>query len=503
MILRNPRKPTRTERLSEARRFLNRAPRVLNELNRRVRPSATRTRLAARIHSLLVSAIDRKTLMQTGLASRAAQGQTAARTYIARVVADVVDPPQAMVGARPLVVGAHASCDLVIDDPQASRRHAEISLVSEGLRIRDLDSTNGTFWQASRVTDLVVPPGSTVRFGNTNVRILPADVPVVALSDRTRFGGLVGQSAAMREMFGVLELASPTEVTMLLQGPSGTGKELAARAIHDHSTRASGPMVVVDCGAIPENLINSHLFGHIRGAFTGADSERKGAFVEASGGTIFLDEIGELPLAAQATLLRVLEDKTVQPVGSDRRVSIDARVIAATHRNLADMVAGQTFRFDLFYRLAVVHVVVPSIAERPDDLAGLIHNFYEGRGIDPGPIVGPNLERLMSHSWPGNVRELRNVLERAWAMSGPKGDRFAALQLWLQPSGPRPKQGPTVDIAVPFKDAKEQWVGEFEREYLSQMFTACGGNITHTAERAGINRRHIRALLRKHRIIDS
>ncbi len=462
-----------------------------------------------------MTSIDRKTLLQTGLVSRSAQRSTPARTYVARVVADPpadspistsgakgTISPQATIGARPIIVGAHSSCDLVIDDPQVSRRHAEISRLETGLRIRDLGSTNGSFWQSSRLSDVVVPPGSTIRFGNTHVRIVSSDIPVVPPSKRTRFGGLVGHSASMREMFGILELVAPTEVSLLIQGPSGTGKELAARAVHDHSARASGPMVVVDCGAIAENLISSHLFGHVRGAFTGADTERKGAFVEARGGTIFLDEIGELPLAAQATLLRVLEDRTVQPVGSDRRIQIDARIIAATHRNLADMVAQETFRFDLFYRLAVVHVVAPSLAERPDDIAPLVANFYEGRGLDPGPIDGPNLERLRSHSWPGNVRELRNVLERAWALAGTQGARFAALQLWLHGGDALPTHKPTVDIDVPFKEAKEEWVAVFEREYLSQLFNACGGNITHTAQRAGINRRHIRSLLRKHGLVD-
>ena len=444
-------------------------------------------------------AIDRKTLLQTGLANSAARGNTAARTYIARVLGDA--GAEAAIGARPVIAGAHGSCDLVIDDPKVSRRHAELSLTGEGIRIRDLGSTNGTFWQGSRISDVVVPPGSVVGIGGAKIRILGAEVPVMPPSRRTRFGALVGRSPAMREMFAILELASPTDATILLQGPSGTGKELAARAVHDHSERAGGELVVVDCGAIPESLISSHLFGHVRGAFTGAERERRGAFVEASGGTIFLDEIGELPLSAQATLLRVLEDRTVQPVGSDQRVGVDVRVVAATHRNLADMVERGEFRFDLFYRLAVVHVVVPSLAERLEDLPALIESFYEGRGVDPGSIAGPNLERLLQHSWPGNVRELRNVLERAWALSGPGGAAFGDLALFFQPAqrGSAPIQ---VDIRVPFKDAKEIWVAEFERQYLAALFEACGGNITRTADHAGINRRHVRALLRKHRIID-
>ena len=440
--------------------------------------------------------------MQTGLVSRSAIGSTAARSYLARVISDSDSPPHASLGARPITVGAHASNDLVIDDPKASRRHAEISLTTEGIRIRDLGSTNGTFWQASRITEVIVPPGATVRFGNTNVRILPTEVPVVPPSNRRSFGGLVGRSPSMRELFAVLELASPTDATILLQGPSGTGKELAARAVHDHSPRAEGPLVIVDCGAIPENLISSHLFGHVRGAFTGADRERRGAFVEASGGTIFLDEIGELPLAAQATLLRVLEDRTVQPVGSDQRIPVDVRVVAATHRSLAEMVAAKAFRFDLFYRLAVVHVIVPSLGERPEDIAELVGKFYEGRGIDPGPVTGPNLDAMTAHAWPGNVRELRNVLERAWALSGISGARFADLRLWLHPSERQASPSLSVDIGVPFKDAKEAWIAEFERAYLTEMFAACSGNISHTAERAGINRRHIRSLLRKHRIIE-
>jgi len=307
----------------------------------------------------------------------------------------------------------------------------------------------------------------------------------------------------MRELFAVLELASPTEATVLVEGETGTGKELVARAIHDHSERAAKPFVVLDCSTLSGQLLESHLFGHVRGAFTGAVTERKGAFLEANGGTLFIDEIGELPLALQPRLLRALEARTVQPLGSDHPIPIDTRVVAATHRDLAGLVEAKEFRFDLFFRLAVVHAHLPALRERPEDLPELVRHFYEGRGMDPGPIEGENLARLAHHPWPGNVRELRNVLERAWALS-PRGVPFSGLRLWLEtgvsaaaPAG----GGEVVDVTLPFKDAKEKWVDAFERRYLAAVFEAHQGNITHAADHAGINRAHFRKLLHKHGII--
>jgi DNA-binding NtrC family response regulator len=332
------------------------------------------------------------------------------------------------------------------------------------------------------------------------VRISAADQLLVPPSERERFGAMAGRSIAMRELFAVLELAAPSDATVLIEGESGTGKELAARAVHDHSARARGPFVVVDCSAIPEHLIDSHLFGHVRGAFTGAERDRKGAFVEATGGTLFLDELGELPLPAQARLLRALEAQTVQPVGADRPVSVDTRVVAATHRDLSRMVAAKEFRFDLFYRLAVVHVALPPVRERLEDLPALVAAFYKARNADPGPIDGENLERLRRHAWPGNVRELRNVLERAWALSGGTVP-FRDLRLWVEVQA-APAMNEVVDTALPFKEAKERWNDHFERRYLAAVFQAQGGNITRAAEHAGINRRHFRELLYKHGLLD-
>jgi len=450
-----------------------------------------------------MSTVDRKTMMQTGIATTETKSRTAPRSYICRVVTEGGDPVQAALGSRPLSVGADRRCDLILTDPQVSRQHAELRVSSDGIRVRDLGSTNGSFWQGARITDVVVPPNSSIRFGNTTVRLSAADVPTLPPSKRRRFGGLVGGDIAMRELFAVLELCGPTDATVLIEGESGTGKEVAARAIHDHSPRADVPLVVVDCGAIPDNLIDSHLFGHVRGAFTGAVGDRKGAFVEADGGTLFLDELGELSLNAQTKLLRVLEAQTVQPVGADRPVSVNTRVIAATHRNLAEMVEQKQFRFDLFYRLAVVHVHIPPLRDRPDDVAELIKHFYEGRAGVSGPIEGENLDRLRKHVWPGNVRELRNVLERAWALS-PAGATFQELQLWLQAAAPASNDaGGVIDTTLPFKEAKERWVDQFERRYLASVFDAHERNITHAADHSGINRRHFRTLLRKHGIIDS
>jgi len=228
-----------------------------------------------------------------------------------------------------------------------------------------------------------------------------------------------------------------------------------------------------------------------------------GAFVEASGGTLFLDELGELPLAAQAKLLRVLEAQTVQPVGADRQVSVDTRVVAATHRDLSRMVNDKAFRFDLFYRLAVVHVALPPLRERLEDLPFLVETFYRRRGAAAGPIDGDNLDKLRRYAWPGNVRELRNVLERAWAMS-PAGAGFRELRVWLDSSSvsDTTRAAEVVDIALPFKEAKERWNDQFERRYVAMVFEANHGNVTHAAEHAGLSRRHFRELLYKHALVE-
>jgi DNA-binding NtrC family response regulator len=448
--------------------------------------------------------LDRKTIIQTGVATSSTAGRSPPRAWTCKVTSGDQAGRNLSIGARPVTVGADAGCDLVLSDPTVSRRHAEIRVTTDGVEVRDLGSTNGTFYRSSRISEVVLRAEGTIRIGKTKLHLSATPRPTVPPSSRRRFGGLVGESLPMREVFAVLELASPTDATVIIEGESGTGKELAARAIHDHSPRAEKPFVVVDCSATQEQLIDSHLYGHVRGAFTGAVSSRRGAFAEAGGGTVFLDEIGELPLGSQAKLLRAIEAQTVQPLGSDRSVRVDARVVAATNRDLNRMVEEGTFRFDLYQRLAVVHIRIPPLRERLEDLSALIVHFYEGRGAVPGPIGGENLKKMEAHDWPGNVRELRNVLERAWVMggTGTMGNQFASLQPWMQMSGRSPPAG-SVDTTLSFKEAKEHWNQEFERRYLAAVFQEYGGNISRAARHAGINRNHLRKLLVKYGLLDS
>lgn len=422
--------------------------------------------------------------------------------WICRLVSEETHEQSRAVGSTPIVLGADPSCDLVLSDATVSRKHAEIFLAADGIRIRDLGSTNGTFYRSSKVDQITVTGDTEIRLGNTVVEILSDSGPSLPAGERRRFGGLIGESIPMRQIFSLLELVSPTEATVLINGESGTGKEIAARGIHDHSMRAKKPFVVVDCCSSPESLVESHLFGHRAGAFTGAVAERKGAFLEANGGTIFLDELGELPLPAQGKLLRVLEARTVQPVGSDRAVPVDVRVIAATHRDLLQMVREKKFRFDLYHRLAVVSFAMPALRSHIEDIPLLVRHFYEGRGMDPGAVDGENLRALRQYDWPGNVRELRNVLERAWVLSGPDGAPFRNLALFLgRGSGVPPASLPDIDTHLPFKEAKERWNDLFEARYVAEIYKDAGENISNAAKRADINRNHMRKLLLKHGII--
>ncbi len=317
----------------------------------------------------------------------------------------------------PLTLGSSLDAGLPLKDSTVSRYHLELLPRGDGVRVRDLGSTNGTYIGGLRLTDAVIEEEVTLTVGTTRLRVSVEEEDLGKPTALNTFGKVLGKSPAMQQLFGVLSRVAPTESTVLLRGETGTGKELIAHAIHQGSSRRSAPFVVVDCASVAPTLIESEFFGHVRGAFTGATSDRDGAFLSADGGTVFLDEIGELPLELQPKLLRVLEAGTVRRVGDDQSRIVNVRVIAASHRDLEKEVEANRFRRDLFFRLSVVPVEIPPLRARREDIAGLARHFAaaSGRKIE---LPGTFLRALEQHRWPGNVRELRNVVERAIAMYG-------------------------------------------------------------------------------------
>ncbi|HWB80735.1 MAG TPA: sigma 54-interacting transcriptional regulator [Nannocystaceae bacterium] len=405
------------------------------------------------------------------------------------------------IGDAEVIVGTDPSCTLVLTDEAVSRRHLLVRESDDGrFAVRDLDSRNHTLYQGSHLGEATLPAGATLKLGRTFVRLQPRPQPVdLPPSQSRRFGELVAESLAMREVFAVLDLAAGTNVSVLLEGETGVGKELAARAIHDRGDRRGKPFVAIDCGALPESLLESELFGHVRGAFTGAASPRQGAFVRADGGTIFLDELDSMPLPVQARFLRVIEERRVRAVGSDSEHAIDIRVIGASRRDLRELVAEGGFRPDLYYRLSVVRVVLPPLRERREDLAPIVREMLRLRGMnEPGALDGSNLDRLVVHDWPGNVRELRNAIDRALALS-PGATTFAALRLGIDAT--TTSDPPAIRTDLPFAEAKQQVIDAFERGYLRDVLERCDGNISAAAREAGIDRKHLRTLLVRHGLI--
>ncbi|WP_428267969.1 sigma 54-interacting transcriptional regulator [Haliangium sp.] len=402
------------------------------------------------------------------------------------------------VGADEVVVGTQAGCDLVLTDVRVSGRHMAVREDGPGrFTARDLGSRNGILYQGSVISEAVVGLGATFKLGHSFVRIQPLVRPLeVAPSQARRFGDLVAEGLAMRELFAVLELAAGSDATVLIEGETGTGKELCARAIHDAGARRQGPFVAVDCGALPEGLIESELMGHVRGAFTGATSQRAGAFARAHGGTIFLDELGCVPAPVQARLLRVIEERAVRAVGADRERPVDVRIVAASPDDLDTRVAEGSFRADLFYRLSVIRVHLPPLRARREDIPALVTELMRRRGLEPGPIAGSNLDLLMAHDWPGNVRELRNVIDRAVALS-PGSEGFAGLRVSVGPGSGDDDPLP-VRSDLGYVAAKEALVSAFERRYLRDVMARCEGNLSAAARASGLDRKRLRALLRKH-----
>jgi transcriptional regulator with GAF, ATPase, and Fis domain len=413
---------------------------------------------------------------------------------VLRVIGADAMPPVFRLRAGSCILGAGKEAHILVSERTVSRKHVAFTLVPDGVVVEDLGSRNGTFYLGQRVEKIVLALGSRVRVGSVEVAI-DADVDALTenLSDRTTsYRGLVGASIAMRHLFAVLKRLEGSIVPVLVHGESGVGKELVVRAIHEGSARAQRPLLVVNCGGIAKELVGSELFGHKRGAFTGAMEQRTGAFEAADGGTLFLDEVGELPLEAQPALLRALESGEVRPVGETATKKVSVRVIAATNRDLEEEVKAGRFRGDLYYRLAVVKLVVPPLRERPEDIVPLASLFARAAGL--ASLPHDVIAQLSTHTWPGNARELRNAVE-AWVAVG-------ALP------GARPEGVPLLDQALdelatldhPYADQKEYLGERFTRIYLHKLMRATRGNQSEAARISGLQRTYLGKLLVKHGI---
>jgi DNA-binding NtrC family response regulator len=415
---------------------------------------------------------------------------------------------------RPVTrVGKREANDLVIEEKTVSRNHFEIVQTEDSYLLKDLESTNGTYINDIRVKEAYLTPGDIIRVGTVRIEFIAFDEKVqIEPSTRTEFGPLLGRARKMRQIFSILEKISPTNATVIIEGETGTGKDLVARAIHQHSARKAKPFVVFDCSAVAPNLIESELFGHLKGAFTGAVATRRGAFEEAGGGTIFLDEIGELSPELQPKLLRALEHREIKRVGSNESIPIDVRVICATNRNLRKEVSEKRFREDLYYRLSVVKIHLPPLRERPDDIPFLIERILANGKFNVTPdgklkisrVEDDALKMLTRYQWPGNVRELVNFLERVVPLvegNSIGGQHVGFVFQEMEREEEEATERMPIDMGLPFKEAKQKIVESFEKDYLAALLRRNNYNISKTAREAGIDRKHIRNLLKKYGII--
>jgi DNA-binding NtrC family response regulator len=394
-----------------------------------------------------------------------------------------------------LTVGTSQTNHLVLSDPTVSRFHLELARADDGVRVRDLGSRNGTFLAGALIERARVPLGTELTIGRTRLKILDGTQREVDSHGAPALNDLLGSSLAMRRLMGTLRRVALTNVAVLVSGESGTGKELVARALHSESERRDKPFVVVDCGALTHTLTASALFGHERGAFTGADRRYAGAFERADGGTVFLDEIGELPLELQPQLLGVLERKRFLRLGGSQELTVDVRVIAATHRDLRGEVNRGAFREDLYYRIAVVNLEVPPLRERLVDLPLLAEHFLREAGSAAAfeEIFSPEvLAQMQRHDWPGNVRELRNFVEAMLAT----GEAPRA-----RPSTPPGSSEVSIGdalLGLRYADARNAVLDAFERKYLSALLQNAKGNVSGAARTAAMDRSYLIKLLAKH-----
>jgi DNA-binding NtrC family response regulator len=464
--------------------------------------------------------------------------------HVRRCILQAVDDPTQdwTFEKEEIRIGSMDDNDVVLGDDTVSRYHCRITQEDNGYVLLDQRSTNGTFINKVRIREAFLKPGSIVSVGQSQLRFNAREEEVEIVPSRAdRIGGLIGGNARMREIYSIIEKIAPTATTVVIDGETGTGKEVVAQAIHSLSPRARNDLVVFDCGAVPPNLIESELFGHEKGSFTGALMTRQGLFEQADGGTLFLDELGELPIDLQPKLLRVLEQREVRRVGSAKASKVDVRIIAATNRNLEDEVRAGRFRQDLFYRLSVVRLHLPALRDRVDDIPLLLQHFLDVGAFNCKPnapsvrgVARDAVAALQAYPWPGNVRELVNVVERAVSFCDSDTIELSDLPDYVRtakappprepparraasvPPGSNPGTTPSVSMnpnapapappdellaeGVTFKDAKERWVASFERDYILQLLRRNSGNISHAARAADIDRKYFRKLMKKYDI---
>jgi two-component system response regulator GlrR len=398
-------------------------------------------------------------------------------------------------------IGSHPLNDVLLDERTVSRFHCELLVDDKAVWVKDLGSRNGTVLDGVTVKEAALRSGSLIQLGRVGLRFeLSGEKNKLQVSEQPRFGSLVGSSVPARISFALMERAATSDITILLEGETGTGKSQAAESIHRQSSRREHPFLVVDCGALPANLLESELFGHEKGAFTGALTRRVGVFEEARGGTVFLDEIGELPLELQPKMLRVLEAREIRRLGTNTYVPVDVRIITATNRDLRAEVNAGRFRSDLYFRLAVMKISLPPLRQRTEDIPLIVDKLLSGLGADArvkSTLVDQSfLAQLQHATWPGNIRELRNHLERCVVLQeqllpGEGGEGQAT-----------PEQGAAVDPRVPYPEARRRALDSFERAYVEALLQLHGGKVSQAAASADIDRVHLYRLIKRHHVRD-
>jgi DNA-binding NtrC family response regulator len=393
-----------------------------------------------------------------------------------------------------VLLGQSPACTVRLDDPTVSRRHAAFDLVGAALRLSDLGSTNGTFVNGVRAFEVALSGGETIHVGATVLRLEPGEESTEPATEQARFGHFIGGSPEIRRLYPTMQRIAASDIPVVIEGETGTGKEVLAESLHELGPRATGPFVVFDCTTVAANLMEATLFGHERGAFTGALTSSPGLFEQADGGTLFIDEIGDLDVALQAKLLRAIERAEVRRIGGRQWIRVNVRVMAATRRDLDREVQAGRFRDDLFFRLAVARIELPPLRHRRKDISLLAAYFWEQLGGEPAALTGDLLNRIEDYDWPGNVRELRNAIARRIALGE------------LSRPAPRSPAATATDpiqeiiaLDLPFPIARDKVIALFEQRYVGHVLARHGGNVTRAAHASGVGRRYFQTIRGRHK----